>query len=162
MPKKVNQACKDCGLNWSHEAAEQRDCFAGRACISKRSRYRNREDDLERQSAANQRRRQQGNSRRRFQLPIDGHQLPPVIKLILYRDTKESPVHAIAAEVWQDGQCIAEVDAQHTLGIHQNKLRATLNQWKAVLQTEYGSKGETKVISAATAQCPLCQESKYE
>ena len=89
MSKKINQICLDCALNLSHEAAEQRDCFVGRACVSERSRYRNREDDLERQSAAYLRRKQQGHSRRRFRLPINGHRLPPVIKLILYRDTQE-------------------------------------------------------------------------
>ena len=47
MPKRTNPTCMDCGLNWSHEAASERRCFVGRACISKRSRYRNRADDLE-------------------------------------------------------------------------------------------------------------------
>ena len=158
MARKVNRVCRDCALNWAHEEAQRRDCFVGRACISKRSRYRNREDDLERQTAANQRRKKHSHSRRRLQLPIVGHQLPPVIKLILYRDTKASPIHAISAEVWLDGVCIAEVDAQHALGVHQNKLRATLNQWKALLQTEYGSQGETKVVSVAVDRCPLCRE----
>ncbi|MBE9063476.1 hypothetical protein [cf. Phormidesmis sp. LEGE 11477] len=159
MPKRTNPTCLDCGLNWSHEAASGRRCFVGRACISKRSRYRHRADDLERQAAANSRRKQTGSSSRRvLQLPIIGYRTPPKIQLILYRDTKESPVHAIAAKVWDDGECVAEVEAQHAIGIHQNKLRETLKQWKAFLQTEYGDQGEVKISSLPVKHCSLCQQ----
>ena len=160
MPKKINQTCYKCACELSHEEAEQRECYVGRACISKRSRYRNRPDDLERQTAANLRRKAQGHSRKVYKLPVIGHELPPTIQLILYRRTKESPVHAITAKVWDDGQCIAEVEAQHTMGIHQNRLRATLNQWKAFFQTEYGKGGDVKIINANPTDCPLCKEGR--
>lgn len=159
MPRRIDKKCQDCAVNCSHDEAEQRRCFVGRPCISKRSRYRNRADDLMRQSAANHRRRQKGGSSRRvFTLPVVGHRLPATIQIVLYRNTNTSPVHAAAAKVWQDGRCVAQVDPQHTLGVSQRRLRATLNEWKALLQLEYGDQGEVKVTSLPVADCPLCKE----
>ena len=97
-----------------------------------------------------------------LQLPIIGYRTPPKIQLILYRDTKDSPVHAIAAKVWHDGECVAEVEARHAIGIHQNKLRETLKQWKAVLQAEYGEQGEVAIADFAVKHCPLCQQARSD
>lgn len=160
MPKKIAKECWDCGVNLSHKDAEQRRCFVGRACISKRSRYRNRANDLARQAAANQRRKNQsGSSRRIFNLPVVGHRPPANIQIILYRDTKESAIHAATAKVWDDGMCVAEVEPRHTIGVHQRKLRAMLNEWKSLLQLEYGDKGEVKIVDLSVADCPLCRAS---
>ena len=55
-----------------------------------------------------------------------------------------------------------QVEAQHAIGVHQNKLRETLKQWKAVLQSEYGEQGEVKISSLAVKHCPICQQAESD
>jgi hypothetical protein len=86
--------------------------------------------------------------------------------LVLYRSNKESPVHAIASEIWQGDQRAGLTEPIHTFGLKAipqrqgeqriEPIQSVIAQLLDTLRTEYGVTAfEWEVIERSPADCPL-------
>ena len=83
------------------------------------------------------------------------HSVPAAV-LVLYRQGKEAPVHAIAAEVWRGNQKVAVVEAVHTMGMRGDKVTTYIKDLLQSLQAQYGVlKFEDVVKELPVNQCPI-------
>jgi hypothetical protein len=57
-----------------------------------------------------------------------------------YRERKDAPLHALAAELWQGGRKVAVLPPLHTLGATESDLRALLQQVLAQFSKRAGKR----------------------
>jgi hypothetical protein len=80
----------------------------------------------------------------------------PAAILILYRQSPHTPVHAVAAEVWQGTQKVAEVKPVHCMGMRADKVTDYIKQLLISLNQQFGVlKFEDVVKEIPVQQCPL-------
>lgn len=80
----------------------------------------------------------------------------PAAVLVLYRQGKDTPVHAIAAEVWRGSDQLATVEAVHCMGMRGDKVTAYIRDLLASLHERFGvSKFEDVVKELPVHQCPI-------
>lgn len=172
MPRRVNKKCQACALLTAEEAiavhgATADNCWNpeniygwGYDCHRRRSHYRHRANN----NAIRRRQRRSGHSTPTASLPVTEPVLvaPPLITapaaavLVLYRQGKETPVHAIAAEVWRGSQHLATVEAVHCMGMRGDKVTAYIKELLATLQAQFGvSKFEDVIKEISVHQCPI-------
>lgn len=76
--------------------------------------------------------------------------------LVLYRQHREAPVHAVAAEVWQGNQKIAEIGAVHCLGLRADKVTAYIKSLLESLHQQFGIvRFEDVVKELPVTCCPI-------
>lgn len=81
---------------------------------------------------------------------------PTAAILVLYRQSAIAPVHAVAAEVWQGNQRIAQIAAVHCLGMRADKVTDYIKQLLQSLQQQFGiSRFEDVVKEVPVHQCPI-------
>jgi hypothetical protein len=76
--------------------------------------------------------------------------------LVLYRQSSQTPVHAVGAEVWQGDGKIAEVKPVHCMGMRADKVADYIKQLLASLNQQYGvTKFEDVVKEVPVHHCPI-------
>lgn len=180
MARKVNKECQHCAKLPVHEAIELHgvdgdNCWnpddvrkLGYNCHRRRHHYRHREDD-------NRNRRRMRKLAKRGELeelttaqtpdsrltePINitaPH--PPAIRaavLVLYRNHKDAPVHAAAAEIWQGNHKIGELQPIHCMGMRGDQVTAYLQQILLTLREQYGvGRFEDVIKQLPVSDCPI-------
>lgn len=162
MGRHVSKICLACTTLSVEEAIELHGengdgCWNPNVCHRRRSHYRHRDD--------NNRTR-----RRAKRLLVEANQEPGVILeveppvpkaaiaavLVLYRQHKNAPVHAAAAEVWQGSQLIAAVKPVHCMGMRGNQVSEYLQEILDLLTQQYGvTRFEDIIKQVAVQQCPI-------
>ncbi|MDX2242505.1 MAG: hypothetical protein NW224_17600 [Leptolyngbyaceae cyanobacterium bins.302] len=182
MPRRVNKKCQHCALLAVEDAiaqhgAEGDNCWNpeniygwGYDCHRRRSHYRHRADNN-----AIRRRQRRAAGRQVHVLPISQSMplvdepadepvqlsaptIQPVLAavLVLYRQGKDTPVHAIAAEVWRGNQKVATVEAFHCMGMRGDKVTASIKELLSSLYEQFGiSKFEDVIKEVPVTQCPI-------
>lgn len=169
MPRKINKKCQHCAQLTAEEAIALHgttgdNCWNpenvhgwGYDCHRRRSHYRHRADH----NAIRRRQRRTGNSQQDNPAPEMAVLVPPEIPvmpaavLVLYRQGKDTPVHAIAAEVWRGNQKVAVVEAVHTMGMRGDKVATYIKDLLLSLQQFGVSKFENVVKEIPIHQCPI-------
>lgn len=86
---------------------------------------------------------------------------PPIVTvpaaiLVLYRQTPHAPVHAVAAEVWQGDEKIAEVKAVHCMGMKGDRVSAYIKEILVSLSQQFGvARFEDVIKEVPIEQCPI-------
>ncbi len=81
---------------------------------------------------------------------------PPAAILVLYRQSPTSPVHAVAAEVWQGNQKVLEVNAVHCMGMRADKVTDYIKQLLSSLNQQFGiTRFEDIVKDVPVEWCPI-------
>lgn len=178
MPRRVNKKCQACAQLTAEAAIAVHgptgdNCWNpeniqgwGYDCHRRRSHYRHQADN----NAIRRRQRRRGGGDLVGGDPVGS---PPVTTdliviaapeiatpvaavLVLYRQGKDTPVHAIAAEVWRGNQHLASVTAVHCMGMRGDKVTTYLKELLASLQTQFGvSKFEDILKELPVHQCPI-------
>ncbi len=82
--------------------------------------------------------------------------MTPAAILVLYRQTPNTPVHAVGAEVWQGAQKIAEVKPVHCMGMRADKVTDYIKQLLASLNQQFEViKFEDVVKEIPVQHCPI-------
>lgn len=157
MARPVDPRCVAC-VQLSVEEARQQECWVESRCHRRRSHYRHR-DRLRRQA-----------SLQRQQPTVTTEPIAVSSNyaafLVLYRSSKEAPVHAVAAEIWQGSTKIGLTQVIHTFGlkaIPQNQagtrvepIQAVIAELLNTLRQQFNITGfEWEVIELPPSACPL-------
>lgn len=82
--------------------------------------------------------------------------ITPAAILVLYRQHPNAPVHAIAAEIWQDNQKVVEVKAMHCMGMKGDRVSAYIKEILLSLSQSFGvTRFEDVVKEVPVHQCPI-------
>ncbi|MBM0744933.1 hypothetical protein JOY44_25780 (plasmid) [Phormidium sp. CLA17] len=80
----------------------------------------------------------------------------PAAILVLYRQSPNTPVHAVAAEVWKGSQKIAEVKPVHCMGMRADKVADYIKQLLTSLNQQFAvTKFEDVVKEVPVQNCPV-------
>lgn len=178
MARKVNKKCQHCATLSAEEAIalhgiDGDHCWnpddirqLGYNCHRRRNHYRNREDDNR-----NRRRMRKlashpaGMGKAHANTVLAGEEMqliippPPIILaavLVLYRNHKDAPVHAVAAEIWQGDRKVGEMKPIHCMGMRGDQVATYLQQVLTTLRESYGvSRFEDVVKEIPVQQCPI-------
>lgn len=76
--------------------------------------------------------------------------------LVLYRQHKNSPVHAVAAEIWSGSHLIASVKPVHCMGMRGNQVSEYLQEILELLTQRFGVTRFEDIIKEVPVQkCPI-------
>jgi len=157
MGRSVSRICMKCALLPVEEAKAQ-PCWNPKVCHRRRSHYRN---------------RQQNNEKRQQERRLAGKAAPSLNPdhllevtlpepetlaafLMFVRRNPGSPIHAIGAEVWQQGQLVGRIQPQHTVGMRGPDLNAYLQKMQQKLQEAFGiERFEDTFIEIQPEDCPI-------
>jgi hypothetical protein len=169
MPKKTGHNCAQCSKLGNTEA-QAKPCWDGDICPNRRYYHRHKQRiSLERKVTRSSRLDGDSFADQRNQLRtivID----PPVgitASIIFYRERRDAPVHAIAAEVWQGGQGkVLSVEPMHCMGLSSgqvvelmtNILRSCSSDLGVEL-TKFAHRIELHPSQCPISPCPLCPNS---
>ncbi|WP_228025312.1 hypothetical protein [cf. Phormidesmis sp. LEGE 11477] len=156
MPRRKNPECIRCAAQ-SVEVAQQKPCWKGQTCRSKRSYYANHSVNKAKKRSKQRRQRVQT-----LDIPLFGHDLPPEVSMIFYRDRADGPIHAIEFVVVDDGQTLSRVNPIHLKGVPQTKLRSHIKNVLGVLKAQFGQDIRISQSRQPASLCPLCQQSGEE
>ncbi|MBD2098866.1 hypothetical protein H6F90_27775 [Trichocoleus sp. FACHB-591] len=82
--------------------------------------------------------------------------IAPAAILVLYRQQTDAPVHAVAAEVWQENQLVAVVPPIHCMGLKGDRVSAYIKEMLASLAQQFGvTRFEDVIKEVPVAQCPI-------
>lgn len=80
----------------------------------------------------------------------------PAAILVLYRQNSNAPVHAVAAEIWQGDQKIAEVKAVHCMGMKGDRVSAYIKEILVSLSQKFGvTRFEDVIRDVPVEYCPI-------
>lgn len=162
MGRHVSKICLACATLPLEEAIELHGengdgCWNPKICHRRRSHYRHRDDNNRTRRRA-KRLLVEANQESGVILEVE----PPVPKaaiaavLVLYRQHKNAPVHAAAAEVWQGNQLIAAVKPVHCMGMRGNQVSEYLQEILALLTQQFGVMRFEDIIKEVSVQkCPI-------
>ncbi len=172
MPRAINRKCLACAALSAEDAIATHgpqgdNCWNpgnengwGYDCHRRRSHYRHRSDT----NAVRRRLRRAG------ELPSASVQptgtalevaapLPvasTAAVLVLYRQHAQAPVHAVAAEIWQGNQKLAQIQAVHCLGMRADRLGAYLKELLTSIHEQFGvARFEDVVKELPVLHCPI-------
>jgi hypothetical protein len=153
MSRSIDKKCLTCSGLTIEEAivlhSESGDgCWNPKVCHSRRSHYRKRSEN-------NYKRRQLRRNSKIEQIEV----LQPTVYaavLVLYRDRKDAPVHAVAAQIWQGSQQVAEVPPVHCIGLNAKQVHDFLQGILATLKQKYEiNRFEEGILELKSARCPI-------
>ena len=76
--------------------------------------------------------------------------------LVLYRQHKNSPVHAVAAEIWTGSHLIASVKPVHCMGMRGDRVSEYLQEILQLLTQQFGVVRFEDIIKEVPVQkCPI-------
>lgn len=158
MPKTASEKCRLCAKLDVQSAIARHgphgtDCWDGTKCHKRRTYYRNRD---------------RYNKTKKQQYAIKTGKVVPVVSvpvldvpaatLHLYRERKDAPLHAIAAELWVGGEKKAIAQAVHCFGWTGSQVRQYSRE---ILQAFSGQLGDALLDRFETTvehhpqQCPI-------
>ncbi len=163
MSRPDSEKCRLCA-KLSAEAAQQRHgatgdgCWDARYCHNRRSYYRHR-------GIRNYQRQQ----RRQHQLAQPAQPSPaltvlqvpspavPAAVVHWYRDTKDSPLHALSAELWMGNHRVAKITPVHCLGLSELQIKALLTHFLSEFSQHCGTKVERfrAAVELHPLNCPI-------
>ncbi len=134
MGRHISKICRQCATLSVEDAKELHGengdgCWNPKVCHRRRSHYRHRDDNNR-----SRRRAQRIGISARKEPPVEVEIEPPVptaalaAVLVLYRQHKNSPVHAVAAEIWQGSDPIASVKPVHCMGMRGDRVSEYLGE----------------------------------
>ncbi|UJB73047.1 hypothetical protein HRE53_31145 (plasmid) [Acaryochloris sp. 'Moss Beach'] len=165
MSKPLNKVCLECSkLSQKnaillHGPGTGTACWNPKNCPRKRSHYRHRRDNNERQRA-------QYRDKNPKTTPVDATVesisipvlAPPVALIYLYREKpQDSHLHALAVSVWQGSEKLAEIEAIHCMGMTNTQVRNYLNQVLKVLRDRYGITEFEPAIRMEPSECEIAE-----
>lgn len=131
--------------------AEGDGCWNPSVCYSRRSYARNRD-------RINQTRSRKRKERELEQVSIEFEPLAQVVfgVLVVYRRAGvDTPVHAIAAEIWQGQEKVAIVPAVHCVGMVPSQVHQYVGKMLSVLEERYGIKKFVSQTRLDPEQCAI-------
>jgi hypothetical protein len=76
--------------------------------------------------------------------------------LVFVRRNSGSPVHAIGAEIWQQGRLVGRIQLQHTMGMRGPDLSTYLQHMQEKLHVAFGiERFEDAFIELQPEACPI-------
>ena len=173
MARPDSEKCRLCSKLSSQEAQQQHGktgdgCWNHQVCHNRRSYYRHR-------GVRNQLRKQRR--------PIDKAQptstsRSPVVTLAIpvsavpaavvhwYRETKESPLHALGAELWMGNDRVAKIEPVHCLGLAESQVKTLLirilgefSSFSGLKIERFRSAAELHPLNCPVRPCPLHPDS---
>ena len=162
MGRHVSKICLRCASLSVEEAIELHGahgdgCWNPKICHRRRSHYRHRDDN----NRSRRRAKRIGVSALK-EPPVQVEIEPPVpptayaAVLVLYRQHKNAPVHAAAAEVWAGNHLIASVKPVHCMGMRGNQVSEYLQEILELLTQQFGVVRFEDIIKEVSVQkCPI-------
>ena len=155
MAKALPEKCRKCAMQSAEQAkvlhgAEGDGCWNPQVCYSRRSYARNRD----RINQIRSRKRREGELE---QIAIEFEPLASLVfsVLVVYRKAgADTPLHAIAAEIWQGQAKVAIVPPIHCAGMVPSQVHAYVGKMLSVLEERYGIK---KFASQTRLDPELCE-----
>ncbi len=156
MAKALSEKCRKCAMLSSAQAqalhGEAGDgCWNPSVCYSRRSYARNRD-------RINQTRSRKRKERELEQIPVEFEPLHQVMfgVLVVYRKAgTDTPVHAIAAEIWQGQEKVAIVPAVHCVGMVPSQVHQYVGKMLSILEERYGIKKFVSQTRLDPEQCSI-------
>ena len=163
MAKPIDPTCLACSaltqpaaIALHSSGGEGRECWDETRCPRKRSHYRHRKKNNDKQriqyhtqKVANQAVEVEPS----IFVPLE---LPFVAYLYLYRGPRQDArLHAISVSIWQGNDLIDEVLPIHCAGLKNRQVNAYLQQVLAVLNQKYGIAKFEASIRLEPQECPL-------
>ncbi|MDZ4872273.1 MAG: hypothetical protein CLLPBCKN_001661 [Chroococcidiopsis cubana SAG 39.79] len=162
MGRHISKICRQCATLSVEDAKELHGengdrCWNPRICHRRRSHYRHRDDN----NRSRRRTKRIGISvSTELSVPVEIE--PPVPQsaiaavLVLYRQHKNSPVHAVAAEIWQGSHLIASVKPVHCMGMRGDRVSEYLQEILQLLTQQFGVVRFEDIIKEVPVQkCPI-------
>jgi hypothetical protein len=154
--KALPDKCRKCAMLSAEQAQrlhgmEGDGCWNPAVCYSRRSYARNRD----RINQTRSRKRKQGEPE---QIPVEFEPLHQLVfgVLVVYRQAgADTPVHAIAAEVWQGQEKIAVVPALHCMGLVPSQVHTYVGKMLHVLAERYGIRKFASQLQLDPELCPI-------
>ncbi|MGI0484938.1 hypothetical protein ACN4EK_05830 [Pantanalinema rosaneae CENA516] len=152
--RSLPEKCRKCAMLSAEQAqalhgADGDGCWIPAVCYSRRSYARNRD----RINQTRSRKRKEGELE---QIPVEFEPLSQTVfgVLVVYRKAgADTPIHAIAAEIWQGQEKIAIVPPVHCLGMVPSQVHQYVGRLLNVLEDRYGLK---KFASQTRLDPELC------
>ncbi|OLP15761.1 hypothetical protein BST81_24380 [Leptolyngbya sp. 'hensonii'] len=165
MPRSLSEKCRLCAKLVPEQARqlhgpEGDGCWNDKRCHDRRSYYRHRGVKIH-----NQRQRRQ--SKQPIDLdPLTTLAIPvpalPAAVIHWYRQTKDSPLHAIGAELWIGNDRVAKIEPVHCLGLTETQVKTLLvrilegfSQHSGLQVTRFRSAVELHPLNCPIVPCPL-------
>ncbi|PZV05297.1 MAG: hypothetical protein DCF22_24780 [Leptolyngbya sp.] len=141
MAKALSEKCRKCAMLSAEQAqalhgTEGDRCWNPAVCYSRRSYARNRD----RINQTRSRKRKEGELE---QIPVEFEPLASLMfaVLVVYRQAGvDTPVHAIAAEIWQGQEKVAIIPTVHCAGMVPSQVHQYVGKVLSVLEERYGIK----------------------
>ena len=149
------EKCRTCAMLSAEQAqvlhgSDGNGCWNPAVCYSRRSYARNRD----RINQTRSRKRKEGELE---QIPVEFEPLANLVfgVLVVYRQAgADTPVHAIAAEIWQGQEKVAIVPLVHCAGLMPSQVHTYMGKLLSVLEERYGIK---KFASQTRLDPQLCE-----
>jgi hypothetical protein len=150
--RKIPDKCVRCALLDMDQVREKHGgkdgCWNPKVCYARRSHARHRDRN---NAARNLRKRSSGVK----EIPVTAIEVTYGV-LVVYRPMgADSPVHAIAAEVWQGSQRQAIVPVVHCAGMMAAQVEGYVQKVLDVLEQNYGIKKFASLERREVYECPL-------
>lgn len=162
MGRHISKICRQCATLSVEDAKELHGengdrCWNPQVCHRRRSHYRHRDDN----NRSRRRAKKMGTGANVQQL-VKAEIEPPVPSpataavLVLYRQHKNSPVHAVAAEIWTGSHLIASVKPVHCMGMRGDRVSEYLQEILQLLTQQFGVVRFEDIIKEVPVQkCPI-------
>ena len=171
MPKKTGHNCSQCS-KLSNTEAQTKPCWDSQRCPNRRHYQRNKQRISQERKVSRSIRLEgdepqpEGLRQRSHTIAID----PPTgitASIIFYRERRDAPVHAIAAEVWRGDQGkVLSVQPLHCLGLSPTQvvelmtdILKSCSSELGVELTKFAHRIELHPSQCPISPCPLCPNS---
>ncbi len=166
MPKKTGHNCAGCS-KLSNTEAQAKPCWDGQRCPNRRHYQRNKQRISQERKVSRVVRLENDEPEGLRQRPRTIAINPPIgvaASIIFYRERRDAPVHAIAAEVWQGGKKVLSVQPMHCVGLSSKQVVEELmpnilqscSSELGVEITKFAHRIELHPSQCPITPCPLC------
>jgi hypothetical protein len=163
MSRPDQERCRLCSKLTSAEAklrhgSEADGCWDDQHCHNRRSYYRHRGiRNYNRKSKRQQQIQTEGSHSSVMTLEIPAPAIPAAV-IHWYRETKQSPLHAIGAELWIGNDRVAKIESVHCLGLTELQVKTLLLRILEGFSQHCGQKLERfrASVELHPMNCPIC------
>lgn len=184
MARPVNRKCQHCATLPVEEAialhgVDGDNCWnpadsreLGYDCHRRRNHYRHRHDDnqtrrrmrkLQKQAAVQPSHQLQGSQTEPLEagpleLRLPSTPFPYAAVLVLYRQAKDAPVHAVTAEIWQGDRKVKQLNVVHCMGMRGNEVTTYIREILEQLHQQFDvSRFEDVIKEMPVEKCPIAE-----
>jgi hypothetical protein len=175
MARRVNAKCQQCAALSAEEAIVLHgptgdNCWNpanengwGYDCHRRRSHYRHRDDQNRTRRRLRRLAASEGNNLESqpvswdsVRVTLPAPPLPYAAVLVLYRNHKDAPVHAVGAEIWQGDRQRLQIPPTHCMGMRGNQVTAYIQTVLEQLHEQFGvSRFEDVIKQLPVTECPI-------